>query len=104
MPDRDFGSNDNWYDYLTSVKDTNAQRVRNSVQEPSSGGRNAVVSPTPEEPSKVESFKEAKERQAETRYIDEEVAENKQEAKNALAMKQAKPILMGLAAYLLMSK
>ena len=72
MPDRDFGSDDNWYDYLTGVKDANAQRVRNSVQEPSSGGRNAIVSPTPEEPSKVESFKEAKERQTEGKAIIEQ--------------------------------
>ena len=104
MPDRDFGSDDNWYDYLTGVKDANAQRVRNSVQEPSSGGRNAIVSPTPEEPSKVESFKEAKERQAETKAIAEENVLSKENWDEWQFNTQSMPYILGAIAYFYFNK
>ena len=71
MP-RDINDSDNFYDWLTFDKDSNLERVRNSVQTPSNGDRNPVVIPTPQEPNLISDFAERKASQAEGRAIAEQ--------------------------------
>lgn len=89
---------DNFYDWLTSTKDANLDRVRNSVQVPSNGDRNPVVIPTPQEPNLISDFIERKASEAEGRAIKEQ---NEQSSDNwsKWQEKRAMPYIVGGLAY-----
>lgn len=97
MP-RSINDSDNFYDWLTYDKDSNLERVRNSVQTPSNGDRNPVVMPTPQEPNLISDFAERKASQAEGRAIEEQNIES-QKNWDTYQQKEAMPFIIGSLAY-----
>lgn len=97
MP-RDINDSDNFFDWLIIDKDSNLERVRNSVQTPSNGDRNPVVIPTPQEPNLISDFAERKASQAEGRAITEQNIVSEQNW-SKWQEKQAMPFVIGGLAY-----
>ena len=94
MP-RSINDTDNFYDWLVDTKDQNLTRVRNSAVMPSSGSRNPVVIPTPQEPSLINDFAERKA----INEIKEESKESWQGWQTKQATAQATPLIIGSLAY-----
>ena len=101
MP-RSINDSDDFFDWLTSTKDANLNRVRNSAVMPSSGPKSPVVTPTPEEPNLITDYKETmlerKASEAESRAIQEQNIVSDQ-GWNKWQEKRAMPFIVGGLAY-----
>ena len=93
---------DNFYDMFGDSDYTNINRVRNSTVIPSSGSKNPVVTPTPEEPNLITDYKETilerKASEAEGRAIQEQNVVSDQ-GWNKWQEKRAMPFIVGGLAY-----
>ncbi len=109
MPYNDINSSDDFFDWLVMDKNSNLERVRNSVDsgtfQSGSIGKpsNPVVPNLENNPSLVEDFKERKASQAESRAIKEQnIVSEKGWSK--WQEKQAMPFIIGGLAYYFLFK